>query len=167
MGSSCHTMFKSCHNNYLNNNCEFSGILKNIYSFAAHIPLYLYPFLNTTSKSRPFEYLRLTSLGVIGALVKVIYPSTHTHANHLLPVFLLGENVSCMHGSVCTFCVICLLTSDSLNLDHIHKHNILPGNCLVLPVEYFSNPLFPVFFSKRIVSCMHGTVCIFLFVCSL
>lgn len=38
---------------------------------AAHIPLYLYPFLNTQSKSRPFEYLRLTSLGVIGALVKM------------------------------------------------------------------------------------------------
>ncbi|KAH0753120.1 hypothetical protein KY285_006268 [Solanum tuberosum] len=37
----------------------------------AYIPLYLYPFLNTTSKSTPFEYLRLTSLGVIGALVKV------------------------------------------------------------------------------------------------
>ncbi len=39
-------------------------------SSVAHIPLFLYPFLNTTSKSRPFEYLRLTSLGVIGALVK-------------------------------------------------------------------------------------------------
>jgi CCR4-NOT transcription complex subunit 9 len=39
-------------------------------SVTAHIPLFLYPFLNTTSKSRPFEYLRLTSLGVIGALVK-------------------------------------------------------------------------------------------------
>lgn len=38
---------------------------------SAHIPLYLYPFLNTSSISRPFEYLRLTSLGVIGALVKV------------------------------------------------------------------------------------------------
>jgi CCR4-NOT transcription complex subunit 9 len=37
----------------------------------AHIPLYLYPFLNTVSKERPFEYLRLTSLGVIGALVKM------------------------------------------------------------------------------------------------
>ena len=36
----------------------------------AHIPLYLYPFLHTVSKARPFEYLRLTSLGVIGALVK-------------------------------------------------------------------------------------------------
>lgn len=38
---------------------------------AAHIPLYLYPLLNTVSRQRPFEYLRLTSLGVIGALVKV------------------------------------------------------------------------------------------------
>lgn len=37
---------------------------------AAQIPLYLYPFLQTSSKTRPFEYLRLTSLGVIGALVK-------------------------------------------------------------------------------------------------
>lgn len=37
----------------------------------AHIPLFLYPFLNTTSKTRAFEYLRLTSLGVIGAFVKV------------------------------------------------------------------------------------------------
>jgi len=35
----------------------------------AHIPLYLYPFLHTVSKTGPFEY-RLTSLGVIGALVK-------------------------------------------------------------------------------------------------
>ncbi|KAG5578878.1 hypothetical protein H5410_049505 [Solanum commersonii] len=37
----------------------------------AKIPLYLYPFLNTTSKLTPFEYLRLASLGVICALVKV------------------------------------------------------------------------------------------------
>jgi CCR4-NOT transcription complex subunit 9 len=41
-----------------------------VYLLSAHIPLFLYPFLNTTSKNRPFEYLRLTSLGVIGALVK-------------------------------------------------------------------------------------------------
>ena len=40
---------------------------------AAHIPLFLYPFLHTVSKTRPFEYLRLTSLGVIGALVKVSF----------------------------------------------------------------------------------------------
>lgn len=46
-------------------------VLHNAGLFAAHIPLFLYPFLNTMSKTRPFEYLRLTSLGVIGALVKV------------------------------------------------------------------------------------------------
>ncbi|KAK7230551.1 transcription complex subunit [Aureococcus anophagefferens] len=38
---------------------------------APRAPLYLYPFLNTVSKNRPFEYLRLTSLGVVGALVKM------------------------------------------------------------------------------------------------
>lgn len=37
---------------------------------SAHIPLYLYPFLSTQSRNRAFEFLRLTSLGVIGALVK-------------------------------------------------------------------------------------------------
>ncbi|KAL6647067.1 hypothetical protein ACP70R_014504 [Stipagrostis hirtigluma subsp. patula] len=36
----------------------------------AQIPHYLYPFLNTPHKAKPFEYLRLTSLGVLGALVK-------------------------------------------------------------------------------------------------
>lgn len=41
-----------------------------LYIFLAKIPLYLYPFLHTTIDSRPFEYLRLTSLGVLGALVK-------------------------------------------------------------------------------------------------
>lgn len=37
---------------------------------AANIALYLYPFLRTSSTAKAFEYLRLTSLGVIGALVK-------------------------------------------------------------------------------------------------
>ncbi|KAJ9176882.1 hypothetical protein P3X46_012150 [Hevea brasiliensis] len=37
----------------------------------ANIPLYLHPFVNNTNKERPHEYLRLASLGVIGALVKV------------------------------------------------------------------------------------------------
>ncbi|KAL9650214.1 hypothetical protein ABK040_014870 [Willaertia magna] len=37
---------------------------------SAHIPFFMYPFLNTASRSKSFEYLRLTSLGVIGALVK-------------------------------------------------------------------------------------------------
>ncbi|XP_039683162.1 CCR4-NOT transcription complex subunit 9 isoform X2 [Medicago truncatula] len=37
----------------------------------ASMPLYFYPFLQTTSELAQFEHLRLASLGVIGALVKV------------------------------------------------------------------------------------------------
>ena len=37
----------------------------------SQIPIFLYPFLNTLNKSKPYEYIRLTALGVIGALVKV------------------------------------------------------------------------------------------------
>lgn len=55
---------------FLNGMCWFPTSAVHMLMFPAHIPLFLYPFLNTTSKSRPFEYLRLTSLGVIGALVK-------------------------------------------------------------------------------------------------
>ncbi|KAM9850938.1 CCR4-NOT transcription complex subunit 9 isoform 1-T1 [Aulostomus maculatus] len=43
---------------------------------AAHIPLFLYPFLHTVSKTRPFEYLRLTSLGVIGNLLSPVLELT-------------------------------------------------------------------------------------------
>ena len=47
----------------------------------AHIPLFLYPFLNTKLSSKPFEYLRLTSLGVIGALVKQPHPNDDDEHN--------------------------------------------------------------------------------------
>ena len=65
--------------NKTNNACNVLTLLQCLASHAdtkplflnAHIPLFLYPFLNTVSKGRSFEYLRLTSLGVIGSLVKV------------------------------------------------------------------------------------------------
>ncbi|XVF20996.1 hypothetical protein REPUB_Repub12eG0052700 [Reevesia pubescens] len=37
----------------------------------ASMPVYLYPFLNTMNCDRNYEFLRLTSLGVIGSLAKV------------------------------------------------------------------------------------------------
>ncbi|KAM9347155.1 LOW QUALITY PROTEIN: CCR4-NOT transcription complex subunit 9-like [Symphorus nematophorus] len=46
---------------------------------AAHIPLFLYPFLHTVSKTRPFEYLRLTSLGVIGNLYSCFVDEVSFH----------------------------------------------------------------------------------------
>ncbi|WCJ43611.1 CCR4-NOT transcription complex subunit 9 [Euphorbia peplus] len=38
--------------------------------FAAKIPLYLHPLLKTSNIEKSHEYLRLTSLGVIGSLIK-------------------------------------------------------------------------------------------------
>ncbi|EAX96625.1 Cell differentiation family, Rcd1-like containing protein [Trichomonas vaginalis G3] len=40
----------------------------------ANIPIYLFPFLHQTSQSREAEYFKLTSLGIIGSLVKAEQP---------------------------------------------------------------------------------------------
>ncbi|CAI9088372.1 OLC1v1022681C2 [Oldenlandia corymbosa var. corymbosa] len=87
----------------------------------AHMPLYLYPFLNTTSKSRPFEYLRLTSLGVIGALVKVDDTDVISFllSTEIIPLCLrtmeMGSELS---KTVATFIVQKILLDD-VGLDYI------------------------------------------------
>ncbi|XP_015056233.1 CCR4-NOT transcription complex subunit 9-like [Solanum pennellii] len=87
----------------------------------AHIPLYLYPFLNTTSKSRPFEYLRLTSLGVIGALVKVDDTEVISFllSTEIIPLCLRTmEMGSELLKTVATFIVQKILLDD-VGLDYI------------------------------------------------
>jgi CCR4-NOT transcription complex subunit 9 len=87
----------------------------------AHIPLFLYPFLNTVSKTRPFEYLRLTSLGVIGALVKVDDTDVINFllSTEIIPLCLrtmeLGSELS---KTVATFIVQKIL-SDEVGLSYI------------------------------------------------
>ena len=82
---------------------------------AANIPFFLYPFLNTMSKQRPFEYLRLTSLGVIGALVKVDDSSVINFllSTEIIPLCLrtmeLGSELS---KTVATFIVQKILVDD-------------------------------------------------------
>lgn len=81
----------------------------------AHIPLYLYPFLNTVSKHRAFEYLRLTSLGVIGALVKVDDPEVVSFLlqTEIVPLCLrIMENGSELSKTVATFIVQKILLDD-------------------------------------------------------
>jgi len=87
----------------------------------AHIPLYLYPFLNTVSKSRPFEYLRLTSLGVIGALVKVDDSEVINFLlqTEIIPLCLrIMESGSELSKTVATFIVQKILL-DELGLTYI------------------------------------------------
>lgn len=84
-------------------------------SFAAHIPLYLYPFLSTASRTKPFEYLRLTSLGVIGALVKVDDSEVVNFLlqTEIIPLCLrIMESGSELSKTVATFIVQKILLDD-------------------------------------------------------
>lgn len=87
----------------------------------AHIPLYLYPFLNTVSKNRPFEYLRLTSLGVIGALVKMDDSDVINFLlqTEIIPLCLrIMETGSELSKTVATFIVQKILL-DEMGLNYI------------------------------------------------
>jgi CCR4-NOT transcription complex subunit 9 len=82
----------------------------------AHIPLYLYPFLHTSSKTRPFEYLRLTSLGVIGALVKTDEPEVigFLLSTEIIPLCLkIMETGSELSKTVATFILQKILLDES------------------------------------------------------
>jgi CCR4-NOT transcription complex subunit 9 len=85
------------------------------------MPLFMYPFLNTSSKTRPFEYLRLTSLGVVGALVKTDDPEVVSFllTTEIIPLSLrimeLGSELS---KTVATFIVQKILLDDT-GLQHV------------------------------------------------
>ncbi|OZC11581.1 cell differentiation family, Rcd1 [Onchocerca flexuosa] len=82
----------------------------------AHIPLFLYPFLHTTKTSRPFEYLRLTSLGVIGALVKTDEQEVIQFllSTEIIPLCLrIMENGTELSKTVATFILQKILLDDT------------------------------------------------------
>lgn len=82
----------------------------------AHVPLFLYPFLNTSSTEKPFEYLRLTSLGVIGALVKADDENVITFllSTEIVPLCLrIMEHGTELSKTVATFIVQKILLFDS------------------------------------------------------
>jgi CCR4-NOT transcription complex subunit 9 len=97
---------------------------------AAHIPLYLYPFLNTVSRHRPFEYLRLTSLGVIGALVKVDDTEVVSFLlqTEIIPLCLrIMETGSELSKTVATFIVQKILLDETgmfTTPSHAHTHTL-------------------------------------------
>lgn len=66
--------------------------------------LYLYPFLQTTSELTQYEWLRLGSLGVIGALVKVL---------HICWIYF-----------VCIYNTMCLISFNGFNGDIYNKKRI-------------------------------------------
>ncbi|OAF71603.1 Zinc finger protein 58 [Intoshia linei] len=88
----------------------------------ANIPLYLYPFLSfNNKKSRFFSYLRLTSLGVIGALVKNDDPEAISFFlnTEIIPFCLkIMESGNQLSRTVSTFIVQRILT-DNRGLEYV------------------------------------------------
>ncbi|KAK9074061.1 hypothetical protein SSX86_006658 [Deinandra increscens subsp. villosa] len=63
----------------------------------AKLPVYIYPFMNTTENEiKHFDYLRLTSLGVIGALVKIEDADTPEIIHFLLETEVLPLCLRCI-----------------------------------------------------------------------
>lgn len=89
--------------------------------YLAHIPLFLYPFLNTVNKTKPFEYLRLASLGVVGALVKGEDQAVITFLlqTEIIPLCLrIMERGSELQRTVATF-IIQRILADNKGLNYI------------------------------------------------
>lgn len=81
----------------------------------ANLHLYVYPLINSSDKRRPYEHLRVTSLGVIGALVKDDAESIKYLVKTELIVLCLrimkkGDPLS---KSVATFIVLKILTDNN------------------------------------------------------
>uniref|UniRef100_A0A7S1CCS5 Cell differentiation protein rcd1 n=1 Tax=Bicosoecida sp. CB-2014 TaxID=1486930 RepID=A0A7S1CCS5_9STRA len=124
---------------------------------SAHIPLFLYPFLNTVSKNRPFEYLRLTSLGVIGALVKMDDSEVVNFLlqTEIIPLCLrIMETGSELSKTVATFIVQKILLDDTgLNYichtaERFYAVSTVLSNMVSMLVEHPSHRLL-----KHIVRC--------------
>ncbi len=82
----------------------------------AHIPLYMYPFLTTVATDPPYTTLRLTSLGVIGALVKVDNATViHFLLNtEIIPLCLrIMENGDQLSKAVATFIIQKILVDEN------------------------------------------------------
>ncbi|VDD81097.1 unnamed protein product [Mesocestoides corti] len=87
----------------------------------ANIPLYLYNFLSTNNRTRPFEYLRLTSLGVIGALAKTDEQEAINFllSSEIIPLCLhIMESGSELSKTVATF-IMQKLLQDNVGLEYI------------------------------------------------
>eukprot|EP00823_Brevimastigomonas_motovehiculus_P004987 TRINITY_DN3437_c0_g1_i1.p1 TRINITY_DN3437_c0_g1~~TRINITY_DN3437_c0_g1_i1.p1 ORF type:complete len:362 (+),score=76.63 TRINITY_DN3437_c0_g1_i1:57-1142(+) len=81
----------------------------------SHLSLFLYPFLNTTCSSRQYEYLRLTSLGVIGALVKMDDPEVISFLlqTEIIPLCLrIMDSGTELSKTVATFIIQKILLDD-------------------------------------------------------
>ena len=102
---------------------------------SSHLAMYLYPFLQTVSTFRQYEYLRLTSLGVIGALVKIDDSEVTDFLlkTEIIPLCLrVMDGGSIISKTVATF-IIQKILLDDMGLDYVcHTFERFSTVCSVL-----------------------------------
>lgn len=87
----------------------------------AQIPMLLYPLLNTVSKDKSFEFMRLSALGVIGAMVKFDDPNVVSFLleTEIIPLCLrIMETGTELSKTVATFIMQKLLL-DEMGLAYV------------------------------------------------
>ncbi|KAI3753375.1 hypothetical protein L2E82_25427 [Cichorium intybus] len=96
---------------YKLNKCMASHPEARLELIKAQIPTYISPFLNTTEKQLvQYDYLRLNSLGIIGALLKEECPQTAEIVHYLLQCEMVPLCLRCMEmGSDLTKSVAALV----------------------------------------------------------
>lgn len=101
--------------------CVASNSQTRTFFLQANFPLYLYPFLSTNTRLKPFEYLRLTSLGVIGALVKNDTPEVINFllTTEIVPLCLNVIEISSELSKTVAIFILQKILLDDLGLSYI------------------------------------------------
>ena len=87
----------------------------------SQIPIFLYPFLSNTNKTKPYEYLKLTSLNVIGALVKLNESEIITFLinTQIIPLLLKIMEKGSELSKTIACCIVYKIVQDSNGIKYI------------------------------------------------
>ena len=87
----------------------------------SQIPIFLYPFLNNTNKTKHYEYLKLTSLNVIGTLVKSNDPKIISFLinTQIMPLLLKIMEKGSVLSRTMACCIVYKIVQDDNGIKYI------------------------------------------------
>ncbi|KAJ4839698.1 hypothetical protein Tsubulata_048670 [Turnera subulata] len=99
----------------------------------ANLTAYIYPFLNNRNQEGPHEHIRIASLGVIGALVKVIDTEVIRYLLHPLNPDVIPGCINCMEvGSELSKTVATFIINQIIITEEGMRY------CCVLPERFYA-----------------------------
>ena len=120
------------------------------------IPMMLFPFLHTVSRPKPYEYLRVVSLGVLGALVKPANPKIINKFRNtdLLALCLeIVKTTTEISAVVATFIIECILKEEH-SFEEICKDDALFAEIATTTINLFVVPDVKMRETKHALRCL-------------